>query len=125
MNKDKKKIKLNSKKKIIKQVEKIADKYSLESNLCCLMEECAELIHATNKYRRAKTKDPKMQKTSLSAKEAKEKMLEEMVDVERYMAAVKYQLKFSDDDIFDTMKPKVIRDTKRLPDKKDKDKKKK
>ncbi len=110
----KKKIKLNTKKKIIKQVEKIADKYSIESNMSCLMEEAGELIQAVNKYRRALSKDPKMQKTSLSKKEARNKMIEEMADVERYIAAVKYQLKVSEDDIYDSMKPKAIRDTKRL-----------
>lgn len=110
----KKKIKLNTKKKIIKQVEKIADKYSIESNMSCLMEECGELIQAVNKYRRALSKDPKMQKTSLSKKDARNKMIEEMADVERYIAAVKYQLKVSEDDIYDSMKPKAIRDTKRL-----------
>lgn len=109
----KKKIKLNSKKKIIKQVEKIADKYSIESNMCCLMEEAGELIQAVNKYRRALSKDPKMQKTSLSKKEARNNMIEEMADVERYISAVKYQLKVSDDDIFDNIKPKAIRDAKR------------
>lgn len=109
----KKKIKLNTKKKIIKQVEKIADKYSIESNMCCLMEECGELIQAVNKYRRALSKDPKMQKTSLSKKEARNNMIEEMADVERCISAVKYQLKVSDNDIFDNIKPKAIRDTKR------------
>lgn len=112
--KEKKEIKLPKKKNVIKQIKKTSNKYSLESSLYELMEEASELIQAANKYRRAITKKDDMKKTTLSKKKAKDKLIEEIADVERSLIVIKHKLKISDKEINDEIKSKTIRDTIRL-----------
>ncbi len=116
-DKDKKKkeikMKLPKKKNVEKQIKKVSKKYSTESYLYELMEECSELIQAANKYRRAITKDKDMKKTTLSKKKAKLKLIEEIADVERLIFIIKYKLKISTKDIDDEIKGKTIRNTLR------------
>jgi NTP pyrophosphatase (non-canonical NTP hydrolase) len=111
MSKSEKKVKLPKKKNVEKQIKKVSKKYSTESYLYELMEECSELIQAANKYRRAVTKDKDMKKTTLSKKKAKAKLIEEIADVERLIFIIKFKLKISDDDIDEEIKGKTIRNT--------------
>jgi NTP pyrophosphatase (non-canonical NTP hydrolase) len=115
-NKKKKKevkMKLPKKKNVEKQIKKVSKKYSTESYLFELMEECSELTQAANKYRRAITKDKDMKKTTLSKKKAKMKLIEEIADVERLIFIIKYKLKISSKDIDAEIKGKTIRNTLR------------
>lgn len=115
-NKKKKKeikMKLPKKKNVEKQIKKVSKKYSTESYLYELMEECSELIQAANKYRRAVTKDKDMKKTTLSKKKAKLKLIEEIADVERLIFIIKFKLKITDKDIDAEIKGKTIRNTLR------------
>lgn len=107
------KMKLPKKKNVEKQIKKVSKKYSTESYLYELMEECAELVQAANKYRRAITKDKDMKKTTLSKKKARLKLIEEIADVERLIFIIKYKLKISTKDIDDEIKGKTIRNSLR------------
>jgi NTP pyrophosphatase (non-canonical NTP hydrolase) len=107
------KLKLPKKKNVEKQIKKISKKYSTESYLYELMEECSELIQAANKYRRAVTKKDDMKKTTLSKKKAKIKLIEEIADVERLIFIIKYKLKISDKEIDNEIKGKTIRNSLR------------
>jgi NTP pyrophosphatase (non-canonical NTP hydrolase) len=112
-DKEKEKLKLPKKKNVEKQIKKVSKKYSTESYLYELMEECSELIQAANKYRRAVTKDKDMKKTTLSKKKAKLKLIEEIADVERLIFIIKFKLKITDKDIDAEIKGKTIRNTLR------------
>ena len=111
--KKKEKLKLPKKKNVEKQIRRVSKKYSTESYLYELMEECSELIQATNKYRRAITKKDDMKKTTLSKKKAKMKLIEEIADVERLIFIIKFKLKITDKDVDNEIKSKTIRNTLR------------
>ncbi len=110
MSKDKKS-KLHKKMNVEKQIKTVSKKYSTESYLYELMEECSELIQAANKYRRVVTKKDDMKKTTLSKKKAKLKLIEEIADVERVIFIIKYKLKITDKDVNEEIKSKTIRNT--------------
>ena len=66
------------------EIEKIAEHYGYESRSNLLVEECAELIQAVSKYRRAQTAE--------KAEIALENLVEEIVDVEIMLEQIKYLL---------------------------------
>lgn len=82
---------------------KVADYYGYEAQSNQLVEECAELIQAVNKFRRAKGMG---QATPVEYMEAKANLIEEIVDVEVMLEQVKYLLHIIERDVL------VIRDKK-------------
>ena len=66
-----------------------AKHYGYEAQSNQLVEECAELIQAVSKYRRAKTAE--MQDTALA------NLIEEIADVEIMLEQIKYLLQISED----------------------------
>lgn len=68
----------------------IADHFGYEIQSEQLVEECAELIHAVNKYRRARGTG---QPTALSEEVAFGNLVEEIADVESMLEQIKYLLK--------------------------------
>lgn len=67
----------------------VADYYGYEIQSEQLVEECAELIRAINKYRRARGTG---QPTRMSEEEAFDNLIEEIADVENMLEQVKYLL---------------------------------
>lgn len=80
--------------------------YTAQSNQ--LIEECAELIQAVSKYRRAevKTEDEKMI--------ALANLVEELADVEIMIEQIKYLLQVPDEDILALKQYKVNRTKERI-----------
>lgn len=74
---------------------KVLEVYGLEDNLEQLKEECAELICAYSKYIRCTGKG---YKTVADINDTEENIIEE-IDVESCIAAVKYFLNISDENI--------------------------
>lgn len=70
----------------------VADHFGYEIQSEQLVEECAELIQAVNKYRRARGTG---QPTALSEEAAFENLVEEIADVESMLEQIKYLLKIS------------------------------
>ena len=89
---------------------KTADYYGFDAQCNQLIEECAELIQAVNKYRRAQGIG---QKTSLREVDALHNLIEEMVDVEIMLDQLKYLLKLSDEEIRMVAEYKIRRTEKR------------
>ena len=71
--------------------KKIAEHYGYDAQSNQLIEECAELIQAVNKYRRANDK--------ATAESAYYNLLEEIVDVEIMLEQIKHLLIIPEDDI--------------------------
>lgn len=67
-----------------------ADYFGYEIQSEQLVEECAELIQAVNKYRRARGTG---QPTALSKEAAFDNLVEEIADVESMLEQIKYLLK--------------------------------
>ena len=74
----------------------VADHFGYEIQSDQLVEECAELIQAVNKYRRACGTG---QATHISEKEAFENLVEEIADVESMLEQVKHLLKIPQETI--------------------------
>ena len=68
----------------------VADHFGYEIQSDQLVEECAELIQAINKYRRARGTG---QPTALSEEAAFGNLIEEIADVESMLEQIKYLLK--------------------------------
>jgi len=86
--------------------KQIADKYGYPSQSSQLMEECAELIQAINKYKRAKTADE--QHVAL------QHYAEEIADVEIMLDQIKYLLDIKEDDLNDIKQYKLHRTLNRV-----------
>ena len=83
---------------ISQELKDIAHHYGYEAQSNQLIEECAELIQAINKYRRAVL--CKGQPTAGSIKAvALDNITEEIADVEVMIEQIKYLLQISDEDI--------------------------
>lgn len=80
-------------------VKKVADHFGYEAQSNQLIEECAELIQAVSKYRRAKANG--QYNAELASKEqiALENLVEEIADVELMLEQVKYLLNIPKEDI--------------------------
>ena len=81
--------------------KEIADHYGYPSQSSQLMEECAELIQAVNKYKRAKTSDAQYI--------AFRNYVEEIADVEIMLEQIKYLIGVKDADLEETKKFKLHR----------------
>ena len=83
---------------ISQELKKVADYYGYEAQSNQLVEECAELIQAVSKYRRAVLGNG--QPTAKGIKEvALENIIEEIADVEVMLEQIKYLLQIPDEDI--------------------------
>jgi NTP pyrophosphatase (non-canonical NTP hydrolase) len=79
-----------------KEIKEIARHYGLASQSDKLIEECAELIQAVNKYKTALSKkDFSVEKGLI----ALENLIEEIADVEIMIEQIKYLVDITEDDI--------------------------
>lgn len=83
----------------------------LRANLDLLQEECAELIRACNKYKRSVGLG---YPTPCTIEKAAENIIEEIADVEKCIAIVKYLFSINQDDIEKIKAAKDDRMEKRL-----------
>lgn len=90
---------------------KVADYYGYEAQSNQLVEECAELIQAVNKYRRARGIG---QATPVELMDAKANLIEEIVDVEVMLEQVKYLLHISEMDLLAVRDKKMSRTLERM-----------
>lgn len=104
--------------KIVDEIErlkelnrKVADHYGYEDQSNQLIEECAELIQAVNKYRRARGLG---QATPDKLMDAKDNLLEEIVDVEIMLEQIKYLLGFNGYDLLIARSKKIYRTIERM-----------
>ncbi len=74
----------------------VADHFGYEIQSEQLVEECAELIQAVNKYRRARGTG---QPTALSEEAAFGNLIEEIADVESMLEQIKYLLRIPQEDV--------------------------
>jgi NTP pyrophosphatase (non-canonical NTP hydrolase) len=96
---------------ISEELKKVADYYGYEEQSNQLIEECAELIQAINKYRRAGGKG---QKTDTRVELAFFNIIEEIADVEVMLDQIKYLLNISEDDILTVKELKAVRQRNRM-----------
>ena len=97
---------------ISEELKRVADYYGYEEQSNQLIEECAELIQALNKYRRASGKGQPVadyQKTIVL-----DNIIEEVADVEVMLDQIKYLLNISEDDILAVKQAKTIRQRNRM-----------
>ena len=97
---------------ISEELKRVADYYGYEEQSNQLIEECAELIQALNKYRRASGKGQPIaeyQKTTVL-----ENIIEEIADVEVMLDQIKYLLNISEKDILTVKQAKTIRQRNRM-----------
>lgn len=85
--------------------------YGYEAQSNQLVEECAELIQAVNKYRRARAADKDREQIAL------DNLVEEIADVEIMLEQVKDLLKIPEEDIQAIKLYKVNRTRERIVDK--------
>ena len=90
---------------------KVADYYGYEAQSNQLVEECAELIQAVNKYRRARAADKDREQVAL------DNLVEEIADVEIMLEQVKDLLQIPEEDIEAIKLYKVNRTRERIADK--------
>lgn len=91
---------------------KLGDYYGKDRELGLLQEECAELIQAISKYKRAF--DHLNENFDNTVKNAEEAMIDEIADVEILIDRVKYLCNIDDEDIENIMIKKCKRTIKRL-----------
>ena len=91
---------------------KLGDYYGKDRELSLLQEECAELIQAISKYKRAF--DRLNENFDNTVNGAEEAMIEEIADVEILIDRVKYLCNIDDEDIENIMIKKCKRTIKRL-----------
>ena len=90
---------------------KNAEHYGYEAQSNQLIEECAELIQAVNKYRRARGLG---QVTPEALIGAKNNLIEEIVDVEIMLEQIKYLLRLCDMDLLKMREYKILRTVERM-----------
>lgn len=83
---------------ISQELKKIADHYGYEEQSNQLVEECAELIQAVSKYRRAKT-GAGQPLADYKITVVLDNLIEEIADVEVMLEQVKYLLQIPEEDI--------------------------
>jgi len=84
----------------------VADKFGYPAQSSQLMEECAELIQAVNKYKRAKTAE--------ETHTALQHYAEEIADVEVMLEQIKYLLDIKESDLDDIKQFKLHRVLNRI-----------
>ncbi len=90
--------------------------YGYEAQSNQLIEECAELIQAVNKYRRAVAREGAF--VEKQKKRALDNLVEEMVDVEIMLEQIKYLLQIPEEDMLAVKIYKVNRTKERIEAKK-------
>lgn len=90
---------------------KVAEYYGYEAQSNQLIEECAELIQAINKFRRARGLG---QATPADLMAAKDNLIEEIADVEVMLEQIKYLLHIPEIDILAVRKNKMSRTLERM-----------
>lgn len=96
---------------ISKQNKENGRYYGYEAQSNQLVEECAELIQAVNKYRRARAADKDREQVAL------DNLVEEIADVEIMLEQVKDLLQIPEEDIEAIKLYKVNRTRERIADK--------
>lgn len=81
---------------IVAENKKIAKHYGYEAQSNQLIEECAELIQAINKYRRSRGTG---QETTSKEQVALDNLVEEIADVEIMLEQIKHLLQIPEEDI--------------------------
>lgn len=90
---------------------KNAEHYGYEAQSNQLVEECAELIQAVSKYRRARGTG---QETPLKEQVALDNLIEEIADVEIMLEQIKHLLKIPEGDLLAYKQFKVNRTKERI-----------
>ena len=90
---------------------KNAEHYGYEAQSNQLVEECAELIQAVNKYRRARGTG---QETTFNEQVALDNLIEEIADVEIMLEQIKHLLKIPEGDLLAYKQFKVNRTKERI-----------
>lgn len=90
---------------------KNAEHYGYEAQSNQLVEECAELIQAVSKYRRARGTG---QETPLKEQVALDNLIEEIADVEIMLEQIKYLLRLCDMDLLKMREYKILRTVERM-----------
>lgn len=90
---------------------KNAEHYGYEAQSNQLVEECAELIQAVSKYRRARGTE---QETPLKEQVALDNLIEEIADVEIMLEQIKHLLKIPEEDLLAYKQFKVNRTKERI-----------
>lgn len=105
---------------ILEENKRIADHYGYEAQSNQLVEECAELIQAVNKYRRAKVGkvlspvlEP-LQADRDREQVALDSLIEEIVDVEIMLEQIKYLLQIPEEDLIAVKQYKINRTKERM-----------
>ena len=83
---------------ISQELKKIANFYGYEAQSSQLIEECAELIQAINKYRRA-TSGRGLPLPDYKSAVTFENLIEEIADVEIMLGQIKYLLSIPEEDL--------------------------
>lgn len=106
---------------ILEENKRIADHYGYEAQSNQLVEECAELIQAVNKYRRAKGRgkvlSPVLEPSQADRDReqvALDSLIEEIVDVEIMLEQVKYLLQIPEEDLIAVKQYKINRTKERM-----------
>lgn len=106
---------------ILEENKRIADHYGYEAQSNQLVEECAELIQAVNKYRRAKVRgkvlSPVLEPLQVDRDReqvALDSLIEEIVDVEIMLEQIKYLRQIPAEDIEAVKLYKVNRTKERI-----------
>ena len=94
-------------------LKKIADHYGYEAQSSQLVEECAELIQAVNKYRRAKA-GAGQPLADYKITVVLDNLIEEIADVEIMLEQIKYLLQIPEDEIEAVKLFKVNRTKERM-----------
>lgn len=94
---------------ILQEAKKIADHFGYDAQSNQLVEECAELIQAVSKYRRAKATGVQPTLNLVF-----ENLVEEIADVELMLEQVKYLLQIPEEDIQANKLYKVNRTKERI-----------
>ena len=96
---------------ISEEIKKIAEHYGYDAQSNQLVEECAELIQAVNKYRRSRGKG---QATTDTEQIASDNLIEEIADVEIMIEQVKHLLQIPEEEIQTIKIYKVNRTKERM-----------
>lgn len=89
----------------------IADHYGLDPQMSQTQEECAELIQAISKYKRAKGIG---QSTPISVDEAKRNLVEEIIDVKIMIEQLQYLLDVDEQTLLEVRHEKLMRTQRRI-----------
>ena len=99
---------------ITQELYKIAEHYGYEEQSSQLTEECAELIQAVSKYRRANVDVPYTKTQASAQRVALDNLVEEIADVEIMLEQIRYLLQIPEEDIQAVKIYKVNRTKERI-----------